>query len=209
MPRITLLVMARKLKVEYDKDRCIGRGNCAAIAPGYFKLTNKKAALLNSDYMSKNLYTKELECGKETAKSIIDAGIACPVNAIRVTDMEKNKDIVSFKVNEDAARKVIAHYNDMKDFVIDSKKYLLIRLDRGNSNIEVGFCNKKNNVILKVIGKKPVEIYQTVINKEKIRIRKDHAAYLGKELQKAYTALKHNLEYVQDEELDLNRKINR
>ena len=68
---------------------------------------------------------------------------------------------------------------------------------------------KKNNVILKVIGKKPVEIYQTVINKEKIRIRKDHAAYLGKELQKAYTALKHNLEYVKDEELDLNRKINR
>ena len=31
----------------------------------------------------------------------------------------------------------------------------------------------------------------------------EHAAYLGKELEKAYLALKHDLEYVQDEELNL------
>ena len=54
-----------------------------------------------------------------------------------------------------------------------------------------------------------MDIYQTMINKEKLPIRKDHAAYLGRELQKAYIALKNNLEYVQDEELDLNKKPNR
>ena len=39
-----------------------------------------------------------------------------------------------------------------------------------------------------------------------LNIRMDHAAYLGRELQKAYIALKNNLEYVQDDELDFNNK---
>ncbi len=38
---------------------------------------------------------------------------------------------------------------------------------------------KKNKVVLKVVGKKPIDIYQTILNKEKLSIRKDHAAYLG------------------------------
>ena len=41
-------------------------------------------------------------------------------------------------------------------------------------------------------------MYQTILNKENLDIRKDHAAYLGRELQKAYLALKYNLEYVQE-----------
>ena len=146
---------------------------------------------------------------KTAAKGIIDAGIACTVNAIRVFDLDKNKDIVGFKAEDKGAKEIIAAYDDKKDFVIDGKNYFLIRLDRENKNIEVGFCKEKNKVALKVVGKKPVDIYQTMINKEKLPIRKDHAAYLGRELQKAYIALKNNLEYVQDEELDLNKKPNR
>ena len=78
--------------------------------------------------------------------------------------------------------------------------------DMDQENIEVGFCKERNKITLKIIGKKPIDIYQTIINKEKLPIRKDHAAYLGRELQKAYMALKNNLKYVQDEELDLKKK---
>jgi dihydropteroate synthase len=46
-----------------------------------------------------------------------------------------------------------------------------------------------------------------VLNKEKLDIRKDHSAYLGRELEKAYVALMNDLEYVQDDELDLNKKV--
>ena len=200
--------MTRKLRIEYNKSRCIGNGSCAAIAPDHFKLKSKKATLLDSN-KDKYLYSKEVECDETNAKSIIDAGIACPVNAIRVVDMEKNEDIVGFKVKENQAREITATYNDTKEFIADGKKYFLIRLDRNNGNIEVGFCNEKNNVVLKVIGKKPVEIYQTMINKEKLPIRKDHAAYLGRELQKAYIALEQNLDYVQDEELNFDKKASR
>lgn len=200
--------MSSKLRIEYNKNACIGNGSCAAIAPGHFELKGKKAKLLDSG-INNGFYSKEVECNKTAAKGIIDAGIACPVNAIRIFDLNKNEDIVGFKVKDKRAKEIIANYDDKKEFVIDGKSYFLIRLDRGNKNIEVGFCKEKNKVALKVVGKKPVDIYQTMINKEKLPIRKDHAAYLGRELQKAYTALKNNLEYMQDEELNLNKKSSR
>jgi len=195
-----------KLRIEYYKDVCIGQGNCAAIAPDHFELLGKKATLKNSKNIDKDVYAIEVDCDKDTADGLIEAGKACPVNAIRVIDSEKNEDIVSVNVLGDKMKKVIANYNDEKEFVIDSNGYFLIRLDRKNKNIEVAFCKEKNEIVLKVIGKNPIDIYQTILNKEKLNIRKDHAAYLGRELQKAYTTLKFNLEYIQDEELDINKK---
>ena len=199
--------MAKKLRIEYYKDVCIGQGNCAAIAPDHFELLGKKATLKNSRNIGKNVYFKELDCDEDTANNLIEAGKACPVNAIRVIDAEKNEDIVSVQVKEDNVKEIIAEYDDAKEFVIDNRGYFLIRLNRKNKKIEVAFCNEKNKVILKVIGKKPIEIYQTIINKEKVPIRKDHAAYLGRELQKAYVALKYDLVYVQDDELNLDKSI--
>lgn len=195
-----------KLRVEYNQGRCIGQGNCAAIAPNYFELLGKKAALKDSNRTGNGIYAIELECDNAAAERIISAGKSCPVNAIRVIDSERNEDIVSVKVKEDNVKEIIAEYDDQKEFVLDDKGYFLIRLDRKNENLEVAFCNEKNKVVLKVIGKKPIEIYQTIINKEELPIRKDHAAYLGRELQKAYTALAFNLEYVQDDELDLDKR---
>ena len=146
-----------------------------------------------------------MDCDEQTAESLIEAGRACPVNAIRVIDAEKNEDIVGVDVTEDEVKEVIAEYDDEKEFVIDKKGYFLIKLDRKSRNIEVSFCNEKNKIVLKVIGRKPIDIYQTILNKEKLDIRKDHAAYLGRELQKAYTALKFNIDYVQDDELVLKK----
>ncbi len=100
-------------------------------------------------------------------------------------------------------KEIDAQYNDTEEFVIDKEGYFLIRIDRENENIEVGFCKESNKICLKVVGKKPIDIYQQIINKEKLSIRKDHCAYLGRELQKAYLALKNDLEYVQDDELTL------
>lgn len=196
-----------KLRIEYYKGRCIGQGNCAALDPEHFKLIGKKATLLNSRNIGKETYALEVSCYGSVADRIIDAGRSCPVNAIRVTDLEKNEDIVSVKVEENDVREIVAEYDD-KEFVIDNKGYFLIRVNREKGNIEVAFCKEKNKVALKVIGKKPIDIYHTIINKEKLPIRKDQCAYLGRELQKAYIALKNNLKYVQDDELDLNKRAN-
>jgi dihydropteroate synthase len=108
---------------------------------------------------------------------------------------------------KNSEKMIFAKYDDMNEFVLDKKGYFLIRLNRVKKNIEVAFCNGKKKMALVVAGKKPIDIYHTILNKKGLPIRKDHAAYLGRELQKAYIALKYDLDYIQDDELDLSKKI--
>ena len=197
----------RKIRVEYFKDKCIGQGNCESISPEHFKLIGSKAILKDSKKLSDDVYCIELDCDENAERSLIEAGKACPVNAIKVVDLDANKELVSVSVKQEDVREIKAEYDDSKEFVLDSAGYFLIRVDRKNKNIEVAFCNERNKVTLKVTGKKPIDIYQTIINKENLPIRKDHAAYLGRELEKAFLALNFDLEYVQDDELNINKRI--
>jgi len=90
------------------------------------------------------------------------------------------------------------NYHKYKDWAQDPRGYFLIRIKNGF--IELGYC-KKNNVIEVIIrGETPQEIYFTAIKRGLVK-RLDHAAYLGKELQKAYLAMKYKLDYVQDDPL--------
>ena len=93
-------------------------------------------------------------------------------------------------------------YHHIKHWKQDRKGYSLIRIDRRKKLIELGYC-KKNNVVEVVIqGKTPQEVYYTAC-KMKLLSRLDHAAYLGKEVEKAYLALKYKLKYKQDEEMKI------
>ncbi|TRO55273.1 dihydropteroate synthase-like protein, partial [Candidatus Bathyarchaeota archaeon] len=83
----------------------------------------------------------------------------------------------------------------------DKTGWFKIQLDRENKQIiaihyPTG-CNEPG-VIIK--GENAREIYQTIIREELIS-KHDHAAYLGKELEKAFIALKLGRSYVQDEPL--------
>ena len=117
--------MARKLRVEYNKSRCIGNGSCAAIAPGYFELHGRKAELLNSKQVGRKSYSIEIESSETDASILTDAAIACPVNAIRVFDMEKNRDNVDVKVSGEDIKGIEAKYDDAKEFVLDNKGYYI------------------------------------------------------------------------------------
>src|SRR3989344_5816833 len=98
------------------------------------------------------------------------------------------------------ARCVIAHGS--LPWRQDPRGYFLIKVNRKAGQIELGFCEAGNVVSLVIAGKKPEEIYHTVF-KEGLVTKFDHAAYLGKELEKAYIALKTGAKYVQDSELEL------
>lgn len=101
---------------------------------------------------------------------------------------------------EEGYKEITGSYDDLKDIALDSEGYFLIRIDKNTKDIEVAFCKNPNKIYLKIIGKKPQEIYNTVL-KEKLTELPEHLAYLGKECQKAYDALKLCIDYVQDEEL--------
>ncbi|PIN79616.1 hypothetical protein COV16_03275, partial [Candidatus Woesearchaeota archaeon CG10_big_fil_rev_8_21_14_0_10_34_8] len=149
---------------------------------------------------------RELTCDEETAAKIIEAAEKCPVNVIEVIDIKTKESMVNTKLEETKDyREIEAGYDEDKELVLDKKGYFLIRIVPEKKMIEAGFCNSKNKIEVKVSGKKPIDIYQTVL-REKIIDRADHAAYLARELQKAYTALHLGIPYVQDDELNLKKQ---
>jgi len=103
----------------------------------------------------------------------------------------------------DEAKIVQAKYDSLKEWKYDPKGYFLIRINLETREIEAGYCRRNNEVELVVKGKHPEELYATIVMESKLNLvsLKEHAAYLGMELEKAYIALVAGLEYVQDKEL--------
>ena len=93
------------------------------------------------------------------------------------------------------AERIVAH--GIGPWMQDPRGYFLIRVDKKQNEIEAGFCESGNVVKLVIVGKKPEEIYHSII-KEGLITKFEHAAYLGKELKKAEIALSMGFEYMQE-----------
>ena len=92
---------------------------------------------------------------------------------------------------------------------MDPKGYFLIAVDRENNLIRVGYCiftklgnDPVNDMVAEIVGKTAIEIVNTLI-REKYISSLQHAGDMGIELCKAELALKNNLEYIQDKDLNL------
>lgn len=96
-----------------------------------------------------------------------------------------------------------AKYDRIKDWEMDPSGYFLIRVERDADLIRAAFCTLSDHTIkAEVTGKTALEIVNTLIRKEMVSTLQ-HAADLGVELHKAEVALRHGLEYVQDNDLNL------
>tara|TARA_Y100000590_G_scaffold435514_1_gene555019 strand:+ start:697 stop:1092 length:396 start_codon:yes stop_codon:yes gene_type:complete len=116
---------------------------------------------------------------------------------------------VFYKINKKIDRRITAKYHKIKDWVMDPKGYFLIAIDRKNNLIRVGYCkftklgnNPVNDMVAEIVGKTAIEIVNTLI-KEKYISSLQHAGDMGIELCKAELALKNNLNYVQDKDLNI------
>jgi ferredoxin len=61
------------MKVQIDRDVCIGIGNCVAMAPSVFKLDSENKAVV-------------LDAGSVDLRTLLEAAKSCPVSAIAVED---------------------------------------------------------------------------------------------------------------------------
>ena len=116
---------------------------------------------------------------------------------------------VFYKINKKIDKRITAKYHKIKDWVMDPKGYFLIAVDRKNNLLKVGYCkftklgsNSINDMVAEIVGKTAIEIVNTLI-KEKYISSLQHAGDMGIELCKAELALKNNLDYVQDKDLNL------
>ncbi len=198
-----MVAVERRLKVEFAKGKCIGNRACVVASEDFEFLERENKARLKGSTPQGEVMILEKFFAKP--QQIIAAAKNCPVNAIRVLDAKSGEEVVGVEVKQERVKEIVAKYDDLNEFVMDPKGYFLIRVDHDKGLIEVGFCPQINKVTVKVVGKKPLEIYQTII-KNNLVSRMDHAAYLGRELQKAYIALTRKMKYVQDDELDFGAK---
>ena len=125
-------------------------------------------------------------------------------------DMKSKKEIIKgkwWKINNNIKEIIPAKYDKIKDWVIDPKGYFLIKIDKENNLIRVGYClfkklgnNPTHDMIAEINGITALEIVNTLIDKNYISSMQ-HAADMGIELNKAELALKYNLNYIQDKDL--------
>ena len=116
---------------------------------------------------------------------------------------------VFYKINKKIEKKITAKYHKIKDWVMDPKGYFLIGIDRKNNLLRVGYCkftklgnNPVNDMVAEITGKTAIEIIDTIIRENYISSLQ-HAGDMGIELCKAELALKYNLDYVQDKNLNI------
>lgn len=197
----------RQIRIEFDESKCIAAKSCVQTHPAVFGFdeSKQKAMVKGSKSMGNEKWVLEKAFSEEEYQKVMDAASSCPVNAFKVMDANTQSVLVGDVLDTQKMKEIRAQYDDAKEFVLDPKGYFLIRVDHEKREMEAGFCNAKNNLVLKVSGKKPIEIYHTIAQ-QNLGLRSEHYAYLGRELQKAYDALRFGLEYVQDDELNWDKK---
>lgn len=104
-----------------------------------------------------------------------------------------------------AEREVIIADQKYVKWEQDPKGYFLIKVDKKEKVIRVGFCTNDNKMTKEFIGKTAEELYHTILAYDIISVLA-HAANLGRELAKAEIALEYDLEYVQDDKLQIGQK---
>jgi ferredoxin len=194
---------SRKIIIEYAPSKCIGAGECVKNDPTLFGFNDAtRKAILIGGKPANGLVVGEVSGSDERVKYAIAAAASCPVNAFLVKDAHTQTVLVENKVHHETLQEISAEYDDSKEFVLDPQGYFLIRVNFEKKEIEAGFCNGKNNLVLKVTGKTPIAVYHAIGTKAALGLQPEHYAYLGRELEKAHFCLVKNLEYVQDDPLE-------
>ena len=79
-----------KYKITYDRANCIGAGACAAMDPAHFKIVGDgKADLLGGSEVEGKFVLETDE-----NPTIVEAAKACPVEVIKVKNLDTNEDLV-------------------------------------------------------------------------------------------------------------------
>ncbi len=102
-------------------------------------------------------------------------------------------------------KKLTASDNDIT-WEQDKKTYFTIMPFITKNKIYVRAYSTNHEQLYLITGTKPEQIYHKIIKKGLIT-KLEHAAYLGKELEKAYIAMKKKLRYNQDDEINWNHYI--
>lgn len=78
--------MGKKYRIEYDREGCIGAFSCVSIDPDHWEMAADNKADLIGGEKEDGIWVREVEPEDEDA--LIEGAQACPVNVIKIIDME-------------------------------------------------------------------------------------------------------------------------
>ena len=82
----------KKYRVVYDREGCIGAAACVAEMPSRWEMVDDgKADLIGSKKKSENEFI--LEIGEEELKEMKAAAESCPVDIIKIFDLETGEEV--------------------------------------------------------------------------------------------------------------------
>jgi tetrahydromethanopterin S-methyltransferase subunit A len=108
-------------------------------------------------------------------------------------------------MTEQRVPRIEASYDSRREWHKDPKGYFLVKVFYAKGLVGIRHMNYRHEPLVDIYGTGAEAIVQTAVRKGLVSTLQ-HAAYLGHELQKAETALRLKLEYVQDKELDYAKK---
>ena len=130
---------------------------------------------------------------------------------------QKNLGEFESAIKFEQMKPIDAYHEEAKDVVLDPKGFFIIAIDKSKGEIIVEHyqsewdeeavknysgdwkaCTKSQKLNKTIRGKTAAEISHTIL-REGLVSRFEHAAYIGRELQKAESALKNNLTYEQED----------
>ncbi len=109
---------------------------------------------------------------------------------------------------EGEIEKVSPSYDSSSEWKADPKGYFLIKVFYKQGKIGARFCSYDDVPRKDIVGENAEEIVQTIV-REGLVSSMQHVAYLGMELQRAETACKLGIEFVQCKPLDYNKKTSK
>lgn len=117
--------------------------------------------------------------------------------------MKKPAWIKDKEIADDFEVVVAPKWDDYKDFNMDDGCYILLKVLWDKHLISVAICDYKHVIRAEFQGTRAQDIWTAIFKyeeKKKLKWfnRKDHIAYLGKELKKAEIALAVGFEYLQE-----------
>jgi len=194
--------MAKKYKIVYDLESCIGANKCMGIHPKLWGKDSDEKAILIGGKQNKETKKFELEIEEDKLNDYKESALICPVYVIDILDEESGKSVLNINPTKNAEKDnvpvVRAHYDSRKEWKMDPKGFFTIKPYPEEKMIRVRYYGEDHALKLVIEGENSEVLYNTIV-REGLVSTFQHAAYIGNELLKAEIAMVKKLPYVQDD----------
>jgi len=82
-----------RIRIEFDRETCIGAFVCVDQDPDHFEAANGKADLIGGEEIEPGIWELEEDMDEAKVEEAVMAAKGCPVDVINVKDLDSDEDL--------------------------------------------------------------------------------------------------------------------